>query len=138
MQWIINADQPFRGYTLSYLNPDGTVAYTDGLTVEEYAARKGITCRVIDDDTLDDLVREHHKSLITKPRRIPSERWWDMLEILPPCRWHVVGSFEVFHVSERLTGNLVSWFANRGSDYFEFVDRDNLTDDEIALKLEGK
>ena len=36
MQYLIRTDEPFRGHCESVLNKDGTVGYTDGLTIEQY------------------------------------------------------------------------------------------------------
>jgi len=137
MQYLINSGEPFKGYVQSVLTKDGTVAYTDGQTIPEYEAERGIKVEVISEDQLNALLEKHHDSLITKPKRITKARYWDMLECLPPCRWGTVGGFEVFHVSERLTHNLVSWFANQGDKYWEFTDRDNLSAADIANKLKA-
>lgn len=59
--------------------------------------------------------------------------WWDRLEILPPCRHHNVAGFEVFHISERITANIVSWYArcHTTGDVIQFQNYDNITDDQI-------
>jgi hypothetical protein len=142
MQWIIKTDEPFRGHVQSTVNDDGIVDYTKGQTFEQYAAEHGGNVKIISDAELDDLLENHYASLVTKPKRITRARYWEMLEVLPPCRWHDVGGFNVFHVSERLTGNLVSWFIKVGrteetARFHEFTDRDNLKDSEILAKLKG-
>jgi hypothetical protein len=58
------------------------------------------------------------------PREIDRERFWNALECLPPCKWQGMGTdFESFHVSERLSGNVVSWYVRQGARYFE-IDQD--------------
>ena len=81
------------------------------------------------------MLAAHYATLKTKPKAITEERFMYGLEVLPPCRWHNAGGFEVFHISERLTGNLVSWFAHKGDRYWEFTEADNLPDDALADML---
>ena len=138
MQYVIRTDEPFRGHCQSVLNPDGTVAYTDALTVAEYQKECGFPICVVSEAKMAQLVWDFEQTLKTKPKPITKERYWEMLEVLPPCRWHNAGGFEVFHVSEHLTGPLVSWFAHRGAihqQYWEFVDDCRLTDEALVEML---
>ena len=135
MQWLIRTDEPFRGHCQSVVNPDGTIAYTDGLTVDTYEAANGFPVRVIGDDEFNKLIDEFVAGMISDPVEITKERFWEMLEILPPCRWSKHRAMEMFHVSERLTHNLVSWFARLGDRYFECVDRDNIDIYALATKF---
>ena len=139
LRYIIDADKPYQGYTHSILLPDDTVAYTEGLKLDQYALERGFTPKVISGSELDELIKIHMESLRTDPKAITKQRYWDMLEVLPPCRWQMAGMWEVFHVSERLTGNLVSWFAsgrlNGKEFYFELVDYDNITLDDLRISL---
>ena len=91
MQFLIRDDEPFRGHCQSVLNKDGTVAYTDGLTVAEYEAERGFKVKVIEEPAFDALMQAHYESLKTKPIIITKEAFWYALEVLPPCRWHHVG-----------------------------------------------
>jgi len=48
------------------------------------------------------------------------EQYDDALNVLPPCQWSKVFTaagyrYEVFHISERLEGNIVQWYA-KGTD----------------------
>ncbi len=138
MQYLIIADEPFRGHCQSVLNKDGTVGYTDGQTVAEYEQEHGCKLKVLSETEFNELYETWEKKLITKPKRITKERYWEMLEILPPSRFHYVGGFEVFHVSERLVGELVSWFANRNDRYYEWTDYSYLAEVSLASRLHSK
>lgn len=135
MRYLIIADKPFSGHAQSALRTDGSVMYTDYKSVTEYEAGENIKTRVVGEAELNALIDEHLAGMVTKPERITRERFDEMLNILPPCRWHNADGFEVFHVSERLTYSLVSWFAHMGSRYWEFTDHDNITDELLAAKL---
>jgi hypothetical protein len=72
----------------------------------------------------------------TKPvTEVTHERFWDMLEVLPPCKWITAGSEETFHVSERLWDNHVSWFTRIGERYFECTDIDTRRHYEIVARV---
>ena len=62
------------------------------------------------------------KYVKTAPHVIDRDRFYYMLEVLPPCRWNRGAFIEFFHVSERLTENLVSWFARVDGRYYEMWD----------------
>lgn len=140
MQYIIRTDEPFNGCVQSALNPDNTVLYTDGQNLEQFTASCGYPIRVIDGDELDKLLEEFHADLITDPEPITKEDWHEMLNCLPPSRWHSVGDFNVFHMCERLTGTLVSWFARQGSgivlNHWTFTDHAHISDADLLAKLE--
>lgn len=130
LRYIIEAGKPFQGSIMSTLLPNGTVGYSDGQTLAEYQLERGFKAQILSGPELDLLIEAHENSLKSLPTKITRERYWEMLEILPPCRWTMAGMWEVFHVSERLTGHLVSWFAHgrlRGLDhYYEFTQSDDI------------
>jgi hypothetical protein len=66
------------------------------------------------------------------PKEVDAERWWDMLEVLPPSRWTRAGGTESFHVCEYLSGNFVSWFVRIGERYFELQDVDTMKHGELV------
>lgn len=104
------------------------------LTVPEYLALPSKqNSKVVDCETVDKLIKEHEKSLISNFKEIDSERFFYMLEVLPPCKWSNVHGVELFHVSERITGNLVSWFFRKGDQYFEKIDNAN-SDKSLLVK----
>lgn len=135
MQWLIRTDEPFRGHCQSVINPDGTIAYTDGLTVDTYEAANGFPVRVVGDDEFNEMIQEFVNGLISAPVEITEERFWEMLEVLPPSKWTHHDGIEMFHVCERITHNLVSWFAHLGDRFFECTARDNINRDELADKF---
>jgi hypothetical protein len=77
---------------------------------------------------LDKLIDGYEQSLITDPEPIDKDRYWEMLEVLPPCRW--ANGF--FHVSERYTGDLVSWFLEVGEEYWEFRNLATISKADLA------
>lgn len=70
---------------------------------------------------------------IAPPKEITEEHYQDMLECLPPCKFHRPRSgWMVFHVSERLSENIVSWFVQVGNRFFELQNEDSLTGAQVV------
>src|SRR5574340_1594421 len=102
---------------LCFFNPikkdivDGAILGKDGVyrgqyggrTLEETAAE--YKCPVELQDT-DVAWKAHQDARLTEPVEIDKARFWEMLEILPPCRWVRGDSSESFHMSEHTTGNV--------------------------------
>ena len=76
------------------------------------------------------------KRLIDPPaKEVDESRYWDMLYVLPPCRWHHYRGIELFHISERITGNIVLWIAGLNGKYYEFAHYASATNEELAAKV---
>lgn len=74
---------------------------------------------------------------ITEPKEVTQNRYEGMLDILPPSRWYRGHFMEYFHMSERLSGDLVTWFVRLGRQYWEFDDSCRLTDAQISEKMKA-
>lgn len=149
--WIIRADQPFTGFSKSFMLPGSDkVAYTDPpQTFEEYAAECGEPLKLITDAELDALIDEYTASQITDATPITAEDWDYSLNVLPPCKWGSYSGVELFHVSELLYGNIASWYARiagswnaetkeQAADHF-YTFNDTTTRDpfELAAKVKA-
>lgn len=156
--YLIRSDQPYRGRTESiiYLDAEGVerVAYTGNpqvsssnrvlqqrtpdLTLAEYEAERGAVFKRITGEELDALQAAHIASLITEPEPISEDRYNELLGCLPPCRWHKAGKWSVFHISERLQGDIVQWCAQSGSMVcYGWHDQANITTPDIIAKLQA-
>ncbi|MDE1315478.1 hypothetical protein MEG05_15575 [Vibrio aestuarianus] len=98
--------QPFTGSILA------CVESNEDPKIPEILKRNNISgnWNVIDDDELTQHFDSYEQSFLSLPKACTEERFNDMLNILPPCQWSTVGGVEMFHISERLFGNVVSWF----------------------------
>ena len=77
----------------------------------------------------------YYNGLIFPPTRITQQRFFDMLEVLPPEGWHRADGSESFKMSEYQAGNITSIFVRIGTDYYELQDRATLTHLEILQKV---
>lgn len=146
-------EMPFKGYIESLSSFDngqwmvdvGRYDYKLGkhipsiipvnLYIADLKQRENIEVRLVDDVELYQLIQDFNNSLITNPEEISIERWEEMLEVLPPCRWNTYAGYSGFHVSERYTGDLVSWYFKKNGKAYTFMDSCFLTYDQIAAKL---
>lgn len=90
---------------------------------------------VVQDYTLPTLMEQYHQSLILPPKEISPRQWRHMLEVLPPCKWGNCGGWEIFHLSERYSGDIVYWYAKRGNECYELRNRETLTHTDIVELL---
>lgn len=134
-RYIIRTDEPFRGSVQSLLQPDGTVELSGGLTVEQYVEARGFPVRAIDRAELEALIAEFEASQITEPEEIDAERFHYALNVLPPCRWSLYSGVELFHISERLSGSLVAWYAHLDGRYWSLVDLSTAKPEDLACKV---
>jgi hypothetical protein len=115
---------PQGGNVSDVLHPlTGDPVYGKGTLAEAQAADPGLV-RITFDDALQRCdAHARTKYCAGKARRVTAERFADMLEVLPPCKWGHRAGLEVFHVSERITGNLVDWYAIDGAgDHWHVVE----------------
>lgn len=132
----------FRGSIQSstYTTYDGVerVAYNDGLSLKDYmAGGRGLGVRVVNGDELDAYIKQYHDSMKTNPEPITLEHHDHMLECLPPCRYQVIRGASVFHVSERLTGNLVQWCFRVGDKCWGFTEDAAISTEALAGLIDG-
>lgn len=135
MQYVIRTDKPFQGHCETATDGEGVVLWSQGLTFKEYCDKNDGCFRLVSEAEFDEMLEAHYDTLKTEPVEITEERFDEMLEVLPPCRWGTVRGIEMFHVSERLTGNLVSWFARVGGRFFEFTDDASLSAETRVEKI---
>lgn len=139
---------PFLGYcqTSTYFDASGVeranfsgYLYNNkgqDLTVDEYLRLPGHENLIkVSNADFDLLLKAHEQSLVSKPVKIDISEWSDKLEVLPPCRWQMFGPYECFYVSERITGDIVSWYCLRDGIAFTFDDESTITSDQIVDKL---
>lgn len=134
---------PYKGYieTMCKKMDDGTYRFDYSApevdTIEKYNDNKEKGAQIMTWPELEELHTKFKEDQKTQPKEITKEQWWEMLEILPPCKWYSRQGIELFHMSERLTDNLVDWYARAGDQYFTFTDLDCATDEELIKKMEG-
>lgn len=111
-KWIIRTDQPFQGWTQSYLKPDGKVAYSD-ITFEEYNKDNGGKMKLITDAQLQELVDAHNKSLQKPWQEMTKDDYWEQYECLPP-----IYKSPFWFICEPTTGSLHSCYIEHGGKYY--------------------
>lgn len=147
-RYLLNKDEPFRGSVNSsvYVSNDGLerVRYTGSkdergvysdMTLEAYKAERGGNYELINEAELTARLDAYYDSLKTKPEPITEKSYYELLECLPPCRWATVAGWSTFHVSERLTGNLVQWCAKKDGRFYGWTDDAAMSKEALAATL---
>jgi len=106
-----------------------------GKTLEEYQFDHEGPVEVLD---WEEATAIHRSKYLTPPKQVTQERFWEMLEVLPPCKWNHSKSAESFFVSERITLDLVSWFVRLGDEYWELIASDKLNHDDVVNLVLGE
>lgn len=131
----------FKGSCLSMLCKATTghefVAYCNLSLAEYLKQHEAEGAHVVTPEEFDVLYAAHLQTYVSAPQVVDAERYDYLLEVLPPCRWTNVGGVEIFHISERITGNMVTWCAQYNGVYFEFVDADNKAGKELSDKVKA-
>lgn len=151
-RYIVRTDRPFSGSIESstYINQDGAelvsfsgYLYNAGgpdLTIDDYMLKRNFSgVSVISGPELTKMIAEYEGSIIGKLKPIDLERWEYALECLPPCKWHSIAGGEIFHVSERITGDIVNWyFKSNSCECFELSHYSTATDHQLFEILQGR
>ena len=66
---------------------------------------------------------------------IDEDRFWYLLEVLPPADWTRLRGSETFRVIECETANLYTWCARIGNCFFELIAPIGLTHEEILSRV---
>lgn len=105
---------------------DGVGAYS-GKTLEEFKAEYP-DIQIVDDSVS---VQHDRQRRITAPKEISEDDYTYLLEVLPPCRWSNRGGASVFHISDRITYDIVTWCVRIGERYFSLDDSDKLNGSQV-------
>lgn len=118
---------------LDVVRDDGLGAYS-GKTLEQFALDYP-DVSIVDDEVS---VAHDRKQRITEPKEITKDQFWYWLECLPPCKWKRLGSTEAFHVSERITHDIVTWCVRIGERYFSLDNTDTLNPEQAVNLVANK
>lgn len=74
------------------------------------------------------LTRQRH---CKGPERVSRERWWELLEVMPPARWRLLPGGEIFMVPEPIASDLYRFGVRIGEEYFSIVEDCNIEDSRL-------
>ena len=96
---------------------DGSyIGQYSGKTLEQLQAEDP-DVELIDVNEFLDIVEAR---MTTDPVEIDEDRYWYLLEVLPPCGWVRNGSAESFYMSEFISGRVTCHVVRIGERYFTF------------------
>ena len=115
---------PGASWIIDAVNPETLKGQYSSLSLEEIRQEHPAAICIEGDDAFERIARINHERLIApKARTISEDDWMDALCCLPPCRYGSTSGITHFHISERLTGNIVAWFTkDRNGNCVRFND----------------
>lgn len=87
------------------------------------------------DDVLPMVEAAQRKAFCFPPKEITEERFWDMLEVLPPHDWKRTADGESFKMCERTSGDITAIFAKVDGRYWEMSDSITMPHEFIIDKI---
>lgn len=136
---------PFTGHALDVILDGTRVAYSDINNLDHFIMKEsrslkdGESIREVSETEFNEL---HANWLLTKVKKpfteITLEKWEDMLEVLPPLRWHTIaGRWNVFFLSEMYTASYGSMFVKdlRTKKCYEGLKDARATDDQHLAEI---
>ncbi len=122
-------------YIKAYAILQDGVYYCGNKTLEELRATDPEIQLITESEYFDKM----YELVKTNVSEITAERYFDMLEILPPVAWSSSGGVESFKMSERLIGNITDIYAKKRigltDRYFTFIDKITLPHTEIRDRV---
>ena len=115
---------------IDVVNPETGRGVYSGKTLEEFIFEYA-DISIVDDEVA---VQHDRQRRITEPREISQEDWYYLLEVLPPCKWVRHSSAESFHISERITHDIVTWAARIADKFYRFDDTCRLSHEDVVRK----
>lgn len=111
------------------------------MTLEEVRKEKGkkeIVILTPEEWEIEISKLQNSQYLEPKAEIIEEERWWDMLNCMPPSKWHHASGIEFFHVCERMIGDIVSWYGCCDDEYKHFYGLSTMSDEDLVNKFIGQ
>ena len=96
------------------------ISFVNGLTFEQYKEKKenGKDFLIATDKEIDVLFLNYHKSLISTFSEISKEKYYEMLEVMPPLRFDTFNKNQMFFICEPYTSNLHQCFVKSNNKYY--------------------
>lgn len=84
--------------------------------------------------TFDEFTEAHDAAYRSEPKEITEDRFYEMLNVLPPLGYAHSNGAESFKMCEMLSGAMTDVFARVGNRFWSFVDKRSIPHDEIIRK----
>lgn len=118
---------------LDLVNPFNSLSVYSRETQNEIAVSNKCTVVIMDLAQAYKLQEQKH----IKPVSITTSAFFnEMLEVMPPSNWHRKSDFEHFHLSERISGNIVRYLVRAGDKYYYFQNDAGMTTTEIRAHID--
>jgi hypothetical protein len=123
-----------------YVGPDEWVCIYCKKTLQEMIDAGGVSgdAVMVSFDEGMKLYDETMRKVYCKgPQEISKERWWELLEVLPPERWERVGNVEIFMMPECIASTIYTFGVRIGERYFSINECRLKTSSEILKEFQS-
>ena len=120
--------QPGKLFSIDAINPATGRTYIAGETLAEVQLRYPGAELV----PWQELSERRRTLALTPPVEIDRDRWWYLLEVLPPEDWTHRGGAETFKLSERTTDDITLCCVRIGKRYFSCQRPDSTTHEALV------
>lgn len=128
---FVAPNKPSGIRTIDYVR-DGRGLYS-GKTAAELAQQYG---GEVTEMTEDDAHELNRRSFQSEPVQITAADWDWLFECLPPARYRELpGRVSIFHVIERVYGDIVTWCVRRGAEHWKLNAPEATPHAEILARL---
>lgn len=124
---------PYKGYIQTYITKEGDVAFSP-LSVEDYL-KDHPGCVVM---TWEELESLESGFFVTSFKEITEDVWQEMLEVLPPMKWHNINSrYNVFFNMEATSSHYHGLYLRdrETKKFYSCTESRFITDAEILEKI---
>ena len=109
-------------------------SYPNALTFDQYNKQKGGNLKTATDQEIQELFKNYEETqVLTSFKEITAERYDDLLNCLPPKRWHNYKGLEIFFMGECYTSNIYTCciYYPDAKKYYSALRRITETDEEL-------
>ena len=140
--YLVNLDKEFKGNAEATMTKGSDMVHYTGLSLPEYLKdRKISNYHLLDWDSFYELYYVGYNKSLQKPfKEITEDRYYDLLECLPPMRWgNIIGGVNMFFVMEAYTADLhtcvLKLTRNGESKYYSALRSKYIKGEEVVAQL---
>jgi len=127
----------YSGETLEQIRERMELLYVNGVTDYETRWKANANAELMEWEQASAMLDAAQRAKYVGPvKEITKDRFWYLLEVLPPVGWKRGEGSESFKMSERLTGSITTIAARIGEKYYEFNDNITMSHDAVIEKIQ--
>ena len=123
-----------------YVGPDEWICVYGRKTLQEMIDAREVSPAAVM-VSFDEAMKLHDEAMrkiyCTGPKEISKERWWELLEVLPPERWERIGDAEIFMMPECIASTIYTFGVRIRERYFSINECRFKSNSEILKEFQS-